>query len=231
MFFKKFVIFIIFPLFLCCLLFSAQEKKIVFETIEVQEGDTFEGLFGPDWEIVSYINRIDSESLEIGQKLKVPMDMILANNGQKSILSTNWNYVKKLIYEYPFMPKILPREKRTAKLISVVISEQFIGCYKYGKLKFSYPISSGRRTYPTRRGRFKVYYKRPYHVSSIFGDPMPWTLMFNPRGQAFHAGKMPGYPASHGCIRLFKKDAFMLFQWSDIGTEVLVVDSLDDLKM
>lgn len=141
------------------------------------------------------------------------------------------------------LPKELTQEKKVSKLILVIIHEQFLGGYEYGKLEFSYPISSGiekgltpsgyleeGKESPTIRGRFKIFYKSTYHVSSIYGLPMPWMLAFTTDGHAIHAGKLLGYPGSHGCVRLLKKDAKNLFTWADIGTIVLVVDSFKDLE-
>jgi lipoprotein-anchoring transpeptidase ErfK/SrfK len=52
--------------------------------------------------------------------------------------------------------------------------------------------------------------------------PMPFMQMYDPKGIAFHAGQNPGYPASHGCVRLPLKFAEKLFGMTKIGTKVII---------
>ena len=114
--------------------------------------------------------------------------------------------------------------------------------------------------WPTPRGRFPVLYKDQYHKSNLYpepggGWPMLYALMFSWQGYGLHAysipeslrehfgllpedlqaevkrsSRMPGWPASHGCVRLFIEDARNLFKWAKIGTIVLIIDSFDDLE-
>jgi lipoprotein-anchoring transpeptidase ErfK/SrfK len=51
---------------------------------------------------------------------------------------------------------------------------------------------------------------------------MPFMQMYDPKGIAFHAGPNPGYPASHGCVRLPKAFAEKLFTLTKVGTEVII---------
>lgn len=218
---------------------SAEQPQLEYKYIEVKKGDTYESLFGENWEIVARINKIDRYHLLPGIRLKVPLD---------------WEKAK----DYPFFPKELPYEKEVPKLILIVIEEQFGASYEFGKLQFSFPVSSGIEKglspkeiiekgglYPTPRGRFKVLYKRQNHKSSVFPGPtggqlMPFTIMFTWRGHAFHAwgdpgfpdlsGKMPGYPNSHGCLELFIEDAEKLFNWAERDTDVLIVDNFECLR-
>ena len=52
--------------------------------------------------------------------------------------------------------------------------------------------------------------------------PMPYMQMYDEKGIAFHAGQNPGYPASHGCVRLPLKFAAALYPMTKIGTKVIV---------
>ncbi len=185
---------------------SYERPKLEFTYVKVKPGDTFFGLFQDKWEIVSRINKVDKYGLAPGMVLKVPLD---------------WELAKK----YPFFPEFLPEETKTPKLILVVIQEQFLAGYEFGELKFWYPISSGRKGYPTPMGRFKIIGKERYGYSYIYKSPMPWTLSIN-KLYALHGGQLPGYPASHGCIRLFLEDAQKLFEWAEIGTKILIIDTL-----
>ena len=63
--------------------------------------------------------------------------------------------------------------------------------------------SSGKPGYGTPSGLFSILEKRRFHRSSTYNNaPMPWMVRLTWSGVAFHAGPLPGYPASHGCIRL-----------------------------
>ena len=59
------------------------------------------------------------------------------------------------------------------------------------------------RGYATKAGVFSILEKQRIHHSNIYsGAPMPWMNRITWSGTALHAGVVPGYPASHGCIRL-----------------------------
>jgi lipoprotein-anchoring transpeptidase ErfK/SrfK len=112
------------------------------------------------------------------------------------------------------------------------------------------PVSSGREGYRTPAGTFKVTQKSRDHVSNLYGDyvdahgnvvmenvgvhrdrrpsgsrfrgaSMPYFLRFN-GAVGMHAGYLPGYPASHGCIRLPMEMAMHFYQHSHHGTPVIV---------
>ena len=84
------------------------------------------------------------------------------------------------------------------------------------------PISSGRKGYPTPKGEFVVTNKHRQWRSTIYGTSMPFYLRLSCRAFGLHAGHLPGYPASHGCIRLNKKDAQNLFERVPVGTVVVI---------
>jgi lipoprotein-anchoring transpeptidase ErfK/SrfK len=63
----------------------------------------------------------------------------------------------------------------------------------------------------------KLGYSRKYDNA-----PMPHMQMYDPKGLAFHAGALPGYPASHGCVRLPAKFAERLYGLTAIGTKVII---------
>ena len=111
-------------------------------------------------------------------------------------------------------------------------------------------VSTGREGYDTPSGEFRVVEKDPTHVSSIYGDyvdrsgqvvvenvdvnkdarprgtifrgaPMPYFMRIH-GGIGMHAGYLPGYPASHGCIRLPKEMAIHFYENAAVGTPVVV---------
>jgi hypothetical protein len=83
-------------------------------------------------------------------------------------------------------------------------------------------ISSGRKGYPTPKGEFVVTNKHRHWRSTIYGSSMPYYLRLSCRAFGLHAGQLPGYPASHGCIRLNKKDAESFFERVPVGTVVVI---------
>jgi lipoprotein-anchoring transpeptidase ErfK/SrfK len=84
------------------------------------------------------------------------------------------------------------------------------------------PISSGRKGYPTPKGEFVVTNKHRHWRSTIYGSSMPYYLRLSCRAFGLHAGRLPGYPASHGCVRLNKKDAESFFERVPVGTVVVI---------
>lgn len=113
------------------------------------------------------------------------------------------------------------------------------------------PISSGKRGHSTPQGNFSITEKDADHRSSIYGNfvdrkgrvvrsgisskidsapsgtryqgaPMKWFCRLTSSGVGFHVGVLPGYPASHGCIRLPADIAPLIYQKVKVGTRVRV---------
>ncbi|MEI7864925.1 MAG: L,D-transpeptidase family protein [Chthoniobacterales bacterium] len=84
------------------------------------------------------------------------------------------------------------------------------------------PISSGRKGHATPKGEFVVTNKHRYWSSTLYHAPMPFYLRLSCRDFGLHAGELPGYPASHGCIRMKKKDAEEFFSRVPVGTLVVI---------
>ena len=88
-------------------------------------------------------------------------------------------------------------------LIVVSIPKQRISVYGAGGFTAQSAVSTGTAGFPTPTGVFSVIQKNRYHRSNIYsGAPMPFMQRITWSGVAMHAGVLPGYPASHGCIRL-----------------------------
>lgn len=87
------------------------------------------------------------------------------------------------------------------------------------------PVSTGRSGYETPHGIFSVLGKETEHFSNLYDDaPMPYMQRLTWSGVALHAGRLPGYAASHGCVRLPHGFSKSLFGITEVGTRVLVVD-------
>lgn len=82
-------------------------------------------------------------------------------------------------------------------------------------------ITHGGTANPTPTGTWPVAWKDQEHTSSIYGDPMPYSVFFAPGGIAFHEGKLD--EDSHGCIRLEMPDAQAFFSALPVGALVQVV--------
>ncbi|TDV47058.1 L,D-transpeptidase [Actinophytocola oryzae] len=83
------------------------------------------------------------------------------------------------------------------------------------------PITHGGTTNPTPTGTWPVAWKDQEHTSSIYGDPMPYSVFFAPGGIAFHEGRLD--EDSHGCVRLNMADAQTFFNSLPVGALVQVV--------
>lgn len=84
-------------------------------------------------------------------------------------------------------------------------------------------MSSGKKGKETQLGFWSVMRKQKRGFSRKYDNaPMPFMQMYDPKGLAFHAGKLPGYPASHGCVRLPLAFAERLFGLTVMGTKVII---------
>lgn len=84
-------------------------------------------------------------------------------------------------------------------------------------------ISSGKAGKRTPTGVFSVIGKKRFHRSNLYsGAPMPWMQRITWSGIALHAGVIPGYPASHGCIRLPNAFAPKLYSLTSMGARIIV---------
>ena len=107
--------------------------------------------------------------------------------------------------------------------IVVEIAKQEVALYGQNGFIARAPISTGMPGHPTPLGVFTMLSKAKWHQSNIYsGAPMPYMQRITWSGVAMHAGPRPGYPASHGCIRLPEDFAVWLFQTTKVGARVIV---------
>jgi hypothetical protein len=110
-------------------------------------------------------------------------------------------------------------------LLTINLATQRLYAYRNGIRIGASTISSGRRGYRTPTGIFQILQKNRDHRSNLYDDaPMPFMQRLTWDGIALHAGNLPGYPASHGCIRLPYAFAEKLFEASPMGMTVIVHD-------
>ena len=120
------------------------------------------------------------------------------------------------------------KEKESAKpqgplIIAVSIDKQKLKIYDSNGFFAEAPVSTGMKGHPTPMGVFSVIEKDRYHHSNIYsGAPMPYMQRITWSGVAMHAGVLPGYPASHGCIRMPPAFAVKMWGWTKMGARVVV---------
>jgi lipoprotein-anchoring transpeptidase ErfK/SrfK len=108
-------------------------------------------------------------------------------------------------------------------LIAVALNSQRVTLYSNGVAIAHSPISTGTASHPTPTGIFSIIQKSRYHRSNLYSDaPMPYMQRITWSGVALHQGVLPGYPASHGCIRLPEKFAQYLWGVTRMGARVIV---------
>jgi hypothetical protein len=109
------------------------------------------------------------------------------------------------------------------------IPEQLVHVYRNGVRIAVSTCSTGKPGHGTPTGVFVVLQKDKHHRSSTYGGaPMPNMNRLTWDGIALHAGKLPGYPASHGCVRLPFAFSERLFAITHIGTPVIIAGSKSD---
>jgi hypothetical protein len=107
--------------------------------------------------------------------------------------------------------------------IVVAIARQQVTLYGQNGPIAQASISTGVPGHPTPLGVFSVISKHKWHQSNIYsGAPMPYMQRITWSGIALHAGPLPGYPASHGCIRLPQDFAMRLWGITKVGARVIV---------
>lgn len=190
-----------------------------FKCVKVSRGQTWDSLFpnSRDRELVMRLNRTN-------MPLKYRSWIVVPTN------------IKKLTY-MDLAPFPMHRDTNGKKLLLVNLNQQAFAAYDAdGKLELWGPVSGGKGYCPdvgrgcnTATGNFAIYRMQgPECKSSKFpvetngGAPMPYCMHFK-GGFALHGSTLPGYHASHGCVRLFTEDAKWLNQhFLNIGTKVIV---------
>jgi len=108
-------------------------------------------------------------------------------------------------------------------VIAISIDRQNLRIYDANGFFAETPISTGMKGHPTPMGVFSVIQKQKLHHSNIYsGAPMPYMQRITWSGIAIHAGVLPGYPASHGCIRMPMAFAMKMWNWTKMGARVVV---------
>jgi L,D-transpeptidase catalytic domain len=174
-------------------------------------------------EIVTAINRTDKKNLAKLDSIVIPSD-----------------FSGDIVYYLPFPLEVNYLED-VSKVLLFSYPTQTFAAYENGVLVYSGPTNMGRKKDKTPTGLFFTNWKAE-ETTSTFNDE--WDLKWNfnienKLGVGFHEYELPGYPASHSCLRLLEKDAKFLYDWADQwvladketvkvkGTPVIVFGSYD----
>ena len=116
-------------------------------------------------------------------------------------------------------------------LLVVSLDEQRAYVYRNGVLTGVSTVSTGKKGHETPTGVFTILQKNKEHYSNLYDNaPMPYMQRLTWGGIALHAGGLPGYPASHGCIRLPSEFARRLFEVTEHGMTVVVASAASELS-
>lgn len=165
-------------------------------------------------------------------------------SGKKLLVPVNDRQGNALLYEETLR---CAQDKPLGVVIS--LSKQRLWLLVGGEIGIDSPIASGRREGWTPKGQFRILEKDLNHRSNKYGDlvdergvvvrknvscgakggifrgaPMKYFMRLTQEGVGMHAGYLPGYPASHGCIRLPRDVAERIYRMAPLGTPVLVTD-------
>ena len=114
-------------------------------------------------------------------------------------------------------------------LVYVDLGRQLATVYRNGVRVAVSTISSGKEGHETPTGVFTILEKNVEHYSRTYDNaPMPYQQRLTWMGVAMHAGNLPGFPASHGCIRLPMEFAKKLFELTDMGGTVVIAGGHED---
>jgi hypothetical protein len=203
------------------------DATVQWDCRTLNAGESLEKLFGEQWTSVARFNRIDRRHVHAGVSIKAPRQF----DQLESFLPL------------PLLYLVADQERQ---FLLVDLSEQFLGAYEYGSLRFALPIASGGAHNPTPTGDFRITAAHRAHRSCLYtieGTERPYPMNYALRfyvdrdGISYwiHGRDLPGYPTSHGCIGLYDEqmqklqyglpkdpelnDAKRLFEWV-LGGEV-----------
>jgi hypothetical protein len=125
--------------------------------------------------------------------------------------------------DYIWHPEISPAGP---VIVLVSLPDQTLYVYRNGVRIGRSTVSTGAKGHRTPTGVFTILQKKVDHESSIYkGAKMPHMQRLTWTGIAMHAGNLPGYPASHGCVRLPEDFAQKLYSVTSLGTTVIIADN------
>lgn len=154
---------------------------------------------GENLKLVMALNRMDESNLVKADSILIPMD-----------------FSGDIAFYMPFPLKVSSLEEIN-KIILFSYKTQSFAAYENGILTYVGPTSMGRENDKTPTGLFFTNWKAE-QTTSTFNDEweLKWNFnIANKLGIGFHQYELPGYPASHSCLRLLERDAKLFYSWAD----------------
>jgi len=109
----------------------------------------------------------------------------------------------------------------------VSLPEQLMHVYRNGIEIGVSTCSTGMKGHRTPTGVFTILQKHEEHYSNLYNNaPMPYMQRLTWSGVAIHAGNLPGFPASHGCVRIPHAFSQKLFTVTEVGSAVIIADKV-----
>ena len=178
-----------------CKVHYPSDATVEWDCRIIQPRESLEVIFGEYWVDFARFNRIDRRHALPGLSIKVPRRI-------------------EDLAQFTPLPLFYPPGELEEEFILIDLTEQFLGAYEFGALRFSIPIASGNGLNETPTGEFRLTAARRQHQSSLYTIegtdrpyPMNYALRFhvNREGVSYwiHGRDIPGYPVSHGCIGLY----------------------------
>lgn len=178
-----------------CEIHYSSDATVEWDCLVIPPGGSLEAIFGEYWADVARFNRIDRRHARPRLSIKVPRQI-------------------EDLAQFTPLPLFYPPGELNEKFILIDLTEQFLGAYEFGALRFATPIASGNGPNETPTGAFRLTAAHLQHQSGLYTIegtdrpyPMNYALRFhvNREGLSYwiHGRDMPGYPASHGCIGLY----------------------------
>lgn len=159
----------------------------------------FKALTPGEKSIVLKLNRVDAASYKRLDTMIIPTQ-----------IDTDW-------MAYSVFPAELPLLKDVRKFVVFAYYQQAFAAYENGKLVTWGPTNMGKKASPTPTGIFSANWKSKESISSVDDEwVLKWNFnVWNKGGVGWHQYQLPGYPASHSCMRLLESDAKWLYDWAD----------------
>ena len=148
------------------------------------------------------LNRLDSKNKWRADTLMIP------------------DQIDSTLMSYSPFPANLEKLQKVNKIVFFSYPIQAYALYEKGKLVKWGPTSLGKKSAQTKRGLMFANWKKELAISTVDSDwKLPYNFnIHNKLGIGWHQFDLPGFPASHSCLRLLEKDAKYLYNWADQWT-------------